>query len=421
MLIYDGVGVSQTSLSHTIYSLKRLLAPRYAVQTVTAEVLISHPWAPTCALLVIPGGRDVPYVEALSRAAKRIESYVRGGGSYLGLCAGAYFASARVEWEVGTKQEVVGDRPLRFFPGTCEGCTYKGFQYNSEAGAFAISIQPLDALGDSIDVLEGLYYNGGGHFLKGDQMAAKGISPLMSYIGGAGDGKIAAVSCKVGRGIAVLSGVHFEYPLFYEPAASALQRSHPSLSANSKSLRENARNEAFSDVLKLLRMRVRDLGPKSAPPTHPLPQLLSFSPEHRDQAPKFMHRIAPALSASLDFEPFEVVPDQTDTFHVYRDPDVLDIMRKARAFKMEEEDLPTSFPKVVAVISDNQLEDGLSTPQFSVKKYFEEVERAKSHKFKNTGLPGLGDALLYGEVVTSTQTLLDRFVLFISQHSRQRY
>lgn len=185
VLIYDGPGVSASSLSHTIYTLKRLLSPRYAVQTVSSEALAAHPWSPSCALLVIPGGRDVPYVSSLlGNATENIKNYVRKGGSFLGLCAGAYFASQHCEWEAGTSQEVIGDRPLGFFPGTSEGCTYKGFVYGSEAGARAIQVQPLDALGETIDALEGIYYNGGGHFVGADKMEPLGVKPLLQYVGG---------------------------------------------------------------------------------------------------------------------------------------------------------------------------------------------------------------------------------------------
>lgn len=52
--------------------------------------------------------------------------YVQSGGSYLGLCAGAYYASSQVEFEPGSTLEVVGDRELDFFPGTARGAAYPG-------------------------------------------------------------------------------------------------------------------------------------------------------------------------------------------------------------------------------------------------------------------------------------------------------
>ena len=48
------------------------------------------------------------------------------GGAYLGLCAGAYYGCSPVVFEPGSALQVVGDRELRFFPGTGEGAAYAG-------------------------------------------------------------------------------------------------------------------------------------------------------------------------------------------------------------------------------------------------------------------------------------------------------
>ncbi|CAG8737435.1 4510_t:CDS:2, partial [Acaulospora colombiana] len=142
--------------------------------TIAPKALVSEPWTASCALLVIPGGRDLPYLSALDKAIPRILDYVRQGGSYLGICAGAYFASARVEWEIGTDLEVQGDRPLRFFPGTSRGCTYPGFQYNSEDGARTVTARlPTD------QKYHGLYYNGGGECVIPSSVG--GVTPLAYY------------------------------------------------------------------------------------------------------------------------------------------------------------------------------------------------------------------------------------------------
>ena len=36
----------------------------------------------------------------------RLPGYVEGGGAYLGLCAGAYYACRRIEFEVGTRHAI---------------------------------------------------------------------------------------------------------------------------------------------------------------------------------------------------------------------------------------------------------------------------------------------------------------------------
>lgn len=115
VLIYSGPGVSPLSLSHTLLTFSLLLLPHYTVQPITPQTLATQPWEPSCALLVIPGGRDLPYVEELSiktKVTRRIRDFVHEGGRYLGICAGAYFGAAEVRFDTGGDMEVVGKRDL---------------------------------------------------------------------------------------------------------------------------------------------------------------------------------------------------------------------------------------------------------------------------------------------------------------------
>lgn len=70
------------------------------------------------ALLAIGGGYDLGLIEALGACGmKNIQDYVMAGGSYLGICSGAYFACDRIEFDKSGPQEVVGERFLKFYPG----------------------------------------------------------------------------------------------------------------------------------------------------------------------------------------------------------------------------------------------------------------------------------------------------------------
>ena len=79
----------------------------------------------------MPGGADLPYCTHLNgHGNSLIRGFVESGGSYLGLCAGAYYGCGHVEFELGNpSMEVQGPRELRFFPGTAKGSVYKGFDY----------------------------------------------------------------------------------------------------------------------------------------------------------------------------------------------------------------------------------------------------------------------------------------------------
>lgn len=202
VLIYSGDGVSPVALNHALWSLQRVLRHTHAVQTITARQLATSPWEKNCAMLVMPGGRDKGYLEAGERALSRINTFVREhGGSYLGLCAGAYFASRQIVFESGRPgYEVCGERPFGFFPGTAVGTVLPGFKYNSEEGAHAAEL--INGTGSKSCV----YYNGGCRFVPDSD--AKDIDVLARY---AHDQTPAIVFMQCGRGKVVLSGVHLEY------------------------------------------------------------------------------------------------------------------------------------------------------------------------------------------------------------------
>lgn len=213
----SGNGTTFDSVRHCLFSLRRLLAPHYAVTPVTADMLLKEPWSATCALLVIPGGADLGYCRVLNGAGnRRIEQFVRRGGAYLGLCAGGYYACKRCEFEVGDKVlEVVGDRELGFFPGTCRGGAFPGFVYHSEAGARAAELRvERNALTGAVPDVFRSYYNGGGVFVDAPRYAEKGVEVLASYTEelnvDPGEGAAAVVYCRIGDGAAILTGPHPE-------------------------------------------------------------------------------------------------------------------------------------------------------------------------------------------------------------------
>lgn len=186
---------------------------------VTETALLQEPWAPTCALLVLPGGADLGYCRVLNGAGNRlIAQFVRRGGAYLGLCAGGYYGSARCEFEVGnTDLEVVGSRELAFFPGTCRGGAFAGFTYHSERGARAARLVVRKDAFSGAGIVPGelrCYYNGGGVFVDVEKWEAEGVEVLAEYDEDLdvdpGGPKAAVVFCKVGGGLALVTGPHPE-------------------------------------------------------------------------------------------------------------------------------------------------------------------------------------------------------------------
>lgn len=112
--------------------------------------------------------------------------------------------------------EVVGERELAFYPGTCRGLAFKGFVYNSEDGARAVRVRAKEyVVGPDAKIFRS-YYNGGGVFVDAETFKSRGVEVLATFedeiaVDGGEGGAAAVVFCKVGEGKVVLTGPHPEY------------------------------------------------------------------------------------------------------------------------------------------------------------------------------------------------------------------
>jgi biotin--protein ligase len=166
------------------------------------KVFNNEPWEHSTCLVVIPGGRDLVFLSNLEPLGiPKIKNYVDSGGSYLGICAGAYLASDFCIFENSDqKYRVVGERPLKFCPASAIGSVSKGFIYDSEFGAECMDIEIYNF--DKTMV----YVNGGPYF-KFNGAVPDSVSILAKY---SLNKEPAIVECKVKNGKAILSGPHLE-------------------------------------------------------------------------------------------------------------------------------------------------------------------------------------------------------------------
>lgn len=239
VLVYCDAGAGASCLRHTFATLESCLPDGYILKGVSAKEVIETDWERDCALFVMPGGADLPYVQALrGRGNERIRVYVNGGGNYLGICAGSYYAGHSVAFAEGTELEVVGERELQFFPGPVIGPVYPEFDYKSNRGARAVAIQTGD------DESLKLFYHGGGSFpLPAASSACQVIATYADF------GTVAIVLCPVGKGKALLSAVHFEWvPELLDEKDPYLQKLIPSLKESDAS-RKRLISQLLSDLL----------------------------------------------------------------------------------------------------------------------------------------------------------------------------
>ncbi len=202
-LVYADRGVCGPSATALKKQLKSLLDPSISVLKVDGEYLRTKAWEGKTAVLVMGGGSCGCWDEELqAKGIEKIERYVKEGGRYIGICAGAYFASAESYFELSDRI-IERSRPLAFFPGKAMGPLVDEDDYLSLKAARAAEVcYKFRGLAE-----EGsLYYQGGCLFDVEEDSAT--VEVMSTY---RGLGKAAAVFCKVGKGCAFLDGTHPEF------------------------------------------------------------------------------------------------------------------------------------------------------------------------------------------------------------------
>ncbi|MGL4367912.1 MAG: BPL-N domain-containing protein [Brevinemataceae bacterium] len=210
ILLYNDEGVGSLSL-HALKDQYEHFG--FKTQFIGADEIIQNKF-PDAEALVFPGGADLPYCRKLNGAGNsNIKQFVRSGGVYIGICAGAYYGCSSVEFK-GEEYSVSGNRELSFFEGKAIGSIPElslGNHYSERS--LSKSIVNIEFQGKIIPC----YYHGGPYFTE------KKESEIIGYYS---NGEPAIVVGQYGYGKYLLSGVHFEYD------GDFYQRCMPILSCN---------------------------------------------------------------------------------------------------------------------------------------------------------------------------------------------
>ncbi|KAF9922126.1 biotin holocarboxylase synthetase [Linnemannia zychae] len=446
ILVYSGDGISQTSLIHTVNSLRSLVGQHYDVMKIDATGLLTEPWEDSTSLLVIPGGKDLPYARDLDGAANnRIRNYVQSGGRYFGICAGAYYGSDRITFELGGSLEVQGSRELKFFAGECRGAVYPGFLYEAETGASAVGIQLNQQVFSrahqhhhqqqvkeqtpdfGLDFTDTrVYFNGGGYFVGAEkypgttvlawyQKEPNQIEPDVPGL------KAAMIACQVGKGLAVLSGVHPEYNAIH------LDPRNPIYGPNVV----NCLLERELERQLFLRSVLAKMGLNVAPPETSLTIPIANGAGSSIQplsgtfqtipsiTPLFLASMQPSFTAELSRtllglangqgqiqevnDTFQLIPSLQHPIPVHSHTiPVSDL-------GLTKENSEEKSVKNIVICADAPPPANL-TPEFNMTNFFQHLEHIRQQyqgdRFSSNLI--FGNSLLYGQIVTSTQTMLDK-------------
>ena len=234
--IYADEGAGQNSLDNT-----RAYFNGPQTRTVLAEDIFAGV-LDNADMLIMPGGRDKPYHQKLDGAGNAaIHDFVKEGGTYLGICAGAYYGCANIEFQKGTPDEILAPRKIGLLKATAYGCL-REISVPFDNTPASAEITTLEAGGKIMPA----FYWGGPAFRWNESEQEITIHARYNDVQGAPP---AIISRACGKGRVILSGVHFE-------ASPALLRDYQSDQSEDKdrmdSLAEKLENgyDALSAFMK---------------------------------------------------------------------------------------------------------------------------------------------------------------------------
>ncbi|KAK8814164.1 hypothetical protein WA158_008026 [Blastocystis sp. Blastoise] len=214
----DGAGVSSRLMA--VHSLRMFTDPScYNVKLINADDFQKKNWEDNAALVLFPGGADRYYCQKLSTrrgngSIKRIKQWVEEGGRFVGICAGAYFATERVEFGMGTNIQVADDRELGLFHGKAVGPALSGFSYTSNGGSYSVDFSFFDDIHKQNRVGTS-FYKGGPYFVPSvTEVPNYSYIPILHYKRQkellCPENSLAGVLTKNGKGMSLLTALHIE-------------------------------------------------------------------------------------------------------------------------------------------------------------------------------------------------------------------
>jgi len=392
VLVYSGPETNQVSLNHTLTSLKLILTPHYTVQSITQAALTTQPWKGSCALLVLPQCHD-PFV---SKATKVIKEFVEGGGELLMLGTSATatsrsagLGSAASSLNFGLDGEVSSGLPLKFF----DKVSNRNITF--DRGETTDGSKPEYPV---LKLLDGTIVSGIRNAAAASLTGFDVMKPTTILARYDGDDSIAGVTLDIGGGRIALWSSNVEYP--------SAEESTPGVSTTGD------RQATKKPRLSLLKTTLQTLGlhiphdEKNANFARPLPLFLTSTPNKPTVVGKILDLIAAPQSGSQ----LSVFKDANDEFHFHPIQESEGLIHAARTSELPSTDPSTWQPKNIIVARDGVLPDRTLTPLFDLKHFYESLStfRKKEDLTTTTDTWGIGEALLYGEAVTSTQTMLDK-------------
>ncbi|KAI0330018.1 class II aaRS and biotin synthetase [Cubamyces sp. BRFM 1775] len=414
VLVYSGTSTSPSSLSHTLTTLRAVLVPNYAVQPVALQSLVAHPWAATCSLLVIPA--FTPSTSSMpSNATEEIQKYAERGGKVLVLGANARVRRARAKLSslaMGLDSMALSDDGVLTLSDGESRLNVSVMQTIGAADGPAGEPTTLK-LSDGTTV-EGLLRVPDGTVDLSDVSDQENPTIIAHYDLEDGSQTAAGIKARIGQGAVALWNVHLEYSPKEEIAASILMK-HTGFTQERLAKAEEGRIRILRETLTDLGLTLPAQGSSVARPT---PLLLTAAPGRPGVVRRVLKELeVPELSAFTGEEGFEL-RDSNDTFVLHSSAAAQRVFGVKPEERYPSQDPAAWSPKHIIAFEGSELPSRDLVPRFDLQTYYAALQEARkeqgcSDSYANDGW-GIGEGLLYGEVVTSTQTLLDKNMRLLS-------
>ncbi|RPD68132.1 hypothetical protein L226DRAFT_473904 [Lentinus tigrinus ALCF2SS1-7] len=415
VLVYTGSDVSPISHTNALASLRSLLIPNYAVQPVTSPALSAHPWSASCALLVLPSllsskspssGNGVAPLNAA--AANEIQNYVASGGRLLSLGTPARAQPRRANTSLSLSAQMAGVSISGLDLSSSQPQSKLTIEDPESRVSFSLTPIPRAESDEESTADVQLTLDDGTHI---EGVGRAGEIDL-SDVSQGGNIKIIArlrtdaespvgIQAHIGRGSTAIWSLHLESPL-------------------SGDEKDQARISLLKGTLSNLGLTVPSQASETQTRARPTPQILSAAPWRPGVVSSILRALQ--IPSLADTKPFEL-KDSNDTFLVHPSSSAARVFAETREVAAKSSEDPATWnPKHIVVYAGEgehgSLPPHVLTPKFDIATYYDALSKTR----KEHGCPetypqnewGVGEALLYGEVVTSTQTILDKNMRLLS-------
>ncbi|KAI9432945.1 class II aaRS and biotin synthetase [Lactarius indigo] len=333
--------------------LRTVLSPFYTVQSITSTTLATQPWSNSCALLVLSSPPDALGSLSLpSQVHAIIQQYIATGGRILGLGLGV---------------SILSHRPAQDHFNLWDAQSRVAIVPEAPRGVSAHS-SPASIRLRTGTLLSGLRPAGVSFELThttSDVIRGHWEGPA---------GAIAGIQIPVGSGFAGFWGVSLD-GADGSPGSLALLRC--ALASLGLTIPAESPTESLSALPPV--------------PKYPLPQFLLHQHGKRQIVETVLERLGLSIAeSSIDAGIFN---DAVDTYHFCR---------------------TTLEGSARLVLPPDVLPPQELTPRFDADRYFAVLEQVRGDRASLSGSWGFGEALFYGEAVTSTQTMLERSPRFLT-------